>query len=291
VDNADWYLGHGLPQGDLNRSYGEMNPYHATLYWRFLYEQCGGLNDPAAGMDVVRRALTALYDKQVIDIGLSTDLVGALPRIMDQTLAPAGAACPFKTYRDSLTAFSSAIYALRLEGGRCNGSDSPDGCGFYDPQHLYHAPPAGTITYAGDSVVYDAARQSFPTGIQSSYGIDFVEVVLDPEIEGHSSLTLEFYGAPGAGAEFSVQLWKLMDEGEGLTSQAAADRVANAEILTEMDADGRLVYTIPALDTTATTRLGLVITRLDANEDSDPTGAYTIVLQPGAGSESADVSR
>ena len=289
VDNADWYLGHGLPQGDLNRSYGEMNPYHATLYWRFLYEQCGGLNDPAAGMDVIRRALAALYDKQVIDIGLSMDLVGALPRIMDQTLAQAGAACPFKTYRDSLTAFSSAIYALRLEGGRCNGADSPNGCGFYDPQHLYHDPPAGTITYTGAPVAYDAARQSFPTGIQSSYGMDFVEVILDPETNGRS-LTLEFYGAPGAGAEFSLQLWKLMDEGEGLTAQGVTGRAANPEILTEMDADGRLVYAIPALDATATNRLGLVITRLDANEDSDPTGAYTIVVQPGAGSESAGVN-
>jgi hypothetical protein len=33
-------------------------------------------------------------------------------------------------------------------------------------------------------------------------------------------------------------------------------------------------------NTTAYNRLGLIITRFDANEDSDPAGEYTILLPP-----------
>ena len=40
----------------------------------------------------------------------------------------------------------------------------------------------------------------------------------------------------------------------------------------------RLICTIPAIDRTATDRLGLIITRTDARESSDPVGEYTIVL-------------
>ena len=51
--------------GELNNSYAEMTPYHSAIYWRFLYEQCGGMSgdneDPHAGMQVVRRVLDVLY--------------------------------------------------------------------------------------------------------------------------------------------------------------------------------------------------------------------------------------
>ena len=43
-----------------------------------------------------------------------------------------------------------------------------------------------------------------------------------------------------------------------------------------------LFYAIPAINTAATDRLGLIITRTDAWESSDPIGAYTIVLHPAA---------
>jgi hypothetical protein len=285
VDNADWFLGHGLPPNDLNRSYGEMNPYHAALYWRFLYEQCGGLDDPSVGMSIIQRALAALYEGQVADIGQSTDLVGALPRILDRALA--GSACPFETHQESLTAFSGAIYALRLEGSRCDRLDARVGCGFYDPQRLYHKPPAATITYAGEQVVYDAARQAFPTGIQSSFGMDLVEVVLEPDAVGQS-LAIEFSGAPGAGTEFSVQVLRLQDEGEGIKTHGPSHRAVSWDVLIGTDLDGDRVYTIPAMETGAVNRLGLAITRLDANEESDPMGAYTITVRPGAGNASAD---
>jgi hypothetical protein len=64
-------------------------PYSAALYWRYLYERCGGLRDggrlrdsdamksrvedPAAGMAVIRRALTVLYSGEVVDVDASPE--------------------------------------------------------------------------------------------------------------------------------------------------------------------------------------------------------------------------
>ena len=95
-------------------------------------------------------------------------------------------------------------------------------------------------------------------------------------------LTIEFYPAPGADAKFNVQLWKLMDPGTGARPRRVPAQTASTEILTRAGPDGHLFCAIPAIDTTAYDRLGLVITRIDARESSDPIGEYTIVLHPGA---------
>ena len=101
---------------DINKSYGEMNPFHAALYWRFLYEQCGGMKngveDPTAGMRVIKRALNVLYSKEKVDINTSSDLIAGMPAVMDRALE--GSDCPFKTYEESLVDFADAINALRL---------------------------------------------------------------------------------------------------------------------------------------------------------------------------------
>ena len=118
----------GLIAG-LIPSYAEMDPYRAAAYWRFLYEQCGGMKDgvedPTAGMRVISRTLTALYGGDIVAISASTDLVEHLPAIMDRALA--GSSCPFQTFQDGLLHLARAIYALRLEGGRCNQPRHPRG--------------------------------------------------------------------------------------------------------------------------------------------------------------------
>jgi hypothetical protein len=273
---SNFVAGGGLIGGDLNTSYERMSPYHAAIYWRFLYEQCGGMKDgvegPAAGMQVIRRTLMALYAGDIVDVGSSTDLVGKVPEIMDRVLE--GSSCPFKTHAESLIAFARAIYALQLDGGRCIEPGTLAGCGFYDPNSLYYDPPVGTINYSGADLQYS-------DGIGSSFGMDFVDVVLDPAADGQP-LTLEFHPAPGADAAFSVQLWKLIDPGGGARPQRIPTQMTNAEILTRTGPDGHLPYIIPAIDTSAYNRLGLIIMRLDAKESFDPIGGYTIVLHPGA---------
>jgi hypothetical protein len=274
MENANRYLGViGLEGGELNRSYQKMSPYHAALYWRFLYEQCGGmangLEDPAKGMGVIRRALISLYSGDIVDIISSTDPVGEMPKLMDEVLKDS--LCPFKTHRESLVAFARAIYGLRVDGGRCMAPGIPTGCGFYDPHYLYHDPPVDTIPYAGGAVVYSAANQLNPAGIKSSFGMDFVEVILDPTLDGQT-LSVEFYGALGAAAEFNVQVWKL---GPGGSKPRA---IAVEPEMMVQNADRGYVYTIARVDTAAFNRLALLITRLDSHEAADPVGSYTVRL-------------
>jgi hypothetical protein len=278
LGNASRFIGGDGRVGDLNRSYERIVPHHAAPYFRFLYERCGGMangvDDPAAGMRVIERTLAVLYSGEVVDIGVSTDLVGVIPAIMDRALA--GSTCPFRTYEESLDAFARAIYALGLDGGRCTAPGIPDGCGLYDPYSIYPDPPRDTITYTGEPVTYALAAQAISPGIKSSFGIDLVEVVLDPAADGRP-LIIEFHPALGVGAAFHVQLWRSVDPGNG----AQPHRVAMPEMLVsaETGAEGVLRYTIPMLDTQATNRLGLIITRVDAGEGVDPAGAYTIVLR------------
>ena len=94
-----------------------MEFHHASLYWRFLYEQCGGMKegveDPTAGMRIIKRTLNVLYSKEIIDIDSSSNLNTAVPAVMDKALE--GSGCPFKTYEDSLEAFVIAMDTLRSE--------------------------------------------------------------------------------------------------------------------------------------------------------------------------------
>jgi len=274
LSNARGFVGRdGISGGDLNRSYERMNAYHAAAYWRFLYEQCGGMagsgEDPTAGMRVIREVLTTLYAGEIVDTGASTDLVENLPAIMDEVLK--GSSCPFKTYQESLLALARAVYALRLDGGRCVEPGIAKGCGFYDPENLYDNPAVSAITYRGEEVIHSAADQAYPAGIPSSFGIDLIEVRLDARTRGRP-LTIQVDSAPGSPAVFGVQLWELSD-------QPTAAKTAAPVTVERTDPDGAYVYALPAIDAAESDRLGLIITRLDAGERSDQEGAYTVIVR------------
>jgi hypothetical protein len=101
----------------FDRGYTEMDAHQAALYWRFLYEQCGGMKDavedPGAGMGIIGRALNVLYSNEIVDIYTSSDLISELPAVMDRALK--SSSCPFTTYEESLVHFGNAIQALLLE--------------------------------------------------------------------------------------------------------------------------------------------------------------------------------
>jgi hypothetical protein len=101
--------------------------------------------------------------------------------------------------------------------------------------------------------------------------MDFIEVILDPTVEG-KSLVLEFHGSPGATATFNVQVWRL---GPGGRKPRA---VTTAPETMLQNREGGYSYTIASVDTAAFNRLALIITRLDAHESVDPVGGYTINL-------------
>jgi hypothetical protein len=273
IAEANRFIGYSTLFTDLNRSYERLFPYHAAVYWRFLYERCGrtkeGSLDAAAGMRVIQRVLTILYSGDVVDISTSTDLIGALPEIMDRALS--GSPCPFDTHAESLAAFSRAVYALRLKDGRCAAAGVPAGCGFYDPHNLYYDPPVSKVTYSG-------ADQLHAGEIPSSFGVDFVEVILHPPADGQP-LTLVFHAAPGSAAEFSVQVWELKDPGESRRPRPVSTEEAGPRILETTSPGAQLSHVIPAIDIAESDMLGLVITRVDANERLDPVGEYTIALR------------
>jgi len=269
----------GFSQGDLNQSYKQMIAYDAAPYWRFLYEQCGGMEqgieNPARGLAVIRQVLIALSQEGSANGGASLDPVQAMPDIMDRALA--GSSCPFRTYASSLQSFARAIDGLRLAGGRCVAPATPAGCGFYDPQGLYPNPPASTISYSGTMITYAQGDQPDPAGIPSSFGIDLVDVALNPSLNGRP-LVIEFHGATGAVSDFMVQVLYLMDGKDGSKPRLVAAQSIPPAVPTPENPDTHTSLIIPKVNMTEYDRLGLVITRIDAKESLDPSGAYTIAL-------------
>jgi len=249
---------------DLIANYDQVDPYYAALYWRFLFEHCDGMQDPSAGMGIIRRALAILYAREVVDITASADLVWTTPEVLDRALA--GSTCPFQSYKASLSAFSRAIYALRIEGGRCTEPGAPAGCGLYDPHGVYVAPSVHTLVYTGTT-------QEIEVEATSGAGTDLIEVVLGPAAEGHP-LVLEL----DAAGEPDVRILTLADEGESTSPRVVFAPEGAVSISAERMADGRLLYSISENGTAASNRFGLVITRLDAEGPLD--AVWTIRLRP-----------
>jgi len=255
--------------GDLNRSYPEV-PYHLAIYWRFLYESCGGIKngteDPTAGMVVIRHTLEALYNGKVADINSSTDVISALPKIIDAALR-ATPSCTFQTYDESLIGFARAIYLLRLEDGTCPTSDPSNFCGFYDPRRLYQAPPAeGFHIQAGSTTQINGS-------ISSSYGIDLLELELDPSAEG-KTLKLIFKNISDPEDEFHVEVWKVKTlQSEAEPESYSAQIGESKSIRTE---NGYLTVEVDNLNVDEFNKLGLIITRMDSFENQDGTGSYLI---------------
>jgi hypothetical protein len=255
--------------GDLNKSYQEV-PYHFAIYWRFLYESCGGikdgLEDPATGMTVIRHMLEVLYKGEVVNINSSTDVTAALPRILDAALQ-ATPTCAFHSYEESLIHFARAIYLLRLEDGRCSTSDHSNDCGFYDPQKLYQTPPAE------DYMIQTGSTTQINGSISTSYGIDLIELELDPSAEG-KALKLIFKNISDPESEFNVQLWTVKTlQREGEPESYSAQMGESESMRTE---NGYLTIEIDNLSIAEFNKLGLIITRMDSSENTEASGRYLI---------------
>jgi hypothetical protein len=93
-------------------------------------------------------------------------------------------------------------------------------------------------------------------------------------------LSIEFSGDPQDVAEFGLEIWGLIDDGIPYRVQTALARVVPSVHFPAIVIGSRVRFDIPEIDIGEANRLGLIITRLDSEEDSDPVGAYSIVLQP-----------
>jgi hypothetical protein len=241
-----------------------MEGISTAIYWRFLYEQCGGL-------EVIRQALITLYSGEIVNINETADMVSWLPEILNQTLA--NASCPFTTYQESLNAFAQALYALHMQEGRCKVPGESGICGLSDPNHMYNSPTTSKLSYSGEVLNYGASEQNRPAGVPSSFGTDFIEIEIGPDADGQS-LMLEIFGEDGAAATFNIQVWELTLTGKQIASAS--------EVVTLLASpEGHVKHTIPNIDTSIVHRLAVIITRVDAQESADPIGAYTLVVHSG----------
>jgi len=262
MKRANAFIGFdGAVGGGLNKSYEEI-PYHTAIYWRFLYEKCGGLKngieDPAIGMKVIRSILETLYSGKVVDIHASNHWTENLPRILDHVLAEAD--CPFHTYKASLSEFAHSIYLLRLANGRC-GAIIHENCGFNDPYSLYNTPPV-------EHALMNAKPANFINGnIATSYGIDFIELTPDSNPNGQS-FRIVFDTTSDSNADYLVQLVML----KSTTSKPIL--VKESSLLAT--ANGEVVFETGGINLQEVDCLGLIIIRTDANEQQDANGSYTI---------------
>jgi hypothetical protein len=255
--------------GDLNENYQEI-PYNFTIYWRFLYESCGGMKngieDPAAGMDVIRHTLETLYSGEAVDIHSSTDVLQSLPGILDIALQ-ATPTCPFHTYEESLMHFAHAIYLLRLEDGRCSASNDSTDCGFYDPDKLYQTPPAE------DHLIHADSTAQINGSIATSYGIDLIELDFDPSMKG-KTLKLIFQSISDPENEFNVEIWEIKKLKNGSEVESYSAQIDQPESMrTE---DGSLTIEVGSLSVDDVNSLGLIITRIDSDQHMDESGRYLI---------------
>ena len=224
--------------------------YDAALYWRFLYEQTGS-------MRVIRTALEQAACQP------ETDIPASLDKVMDAALARQNST--FKTFEESMVAFSQANYTLRLRNGRCTARDRSACNGkHYDPQQMYTAPALTTELH------YQGSRVAYQGSVPASYGTDLIEVPLDPSLRGRP-LTVTFRSQR---ARFSVRAWSLTRQA-GLMQAATPQPEALSG-----DCNSECRYTIPALDPAQADTLALIIVRLDAGEKTDPAGAYQVLVEP-----------
>ena len=278
---ANGYLaGGGEVERDLNRSCRDIDPYHAVIYWRFLYEKCGGMvqykEDPIQGMQIIHNALSVLYSKEVVDIQASSELVENLPAIMNLAIQNTGS-CPFENYRESLTQFSAAIYSLQLENGRCLDPGNPIGCELYDPEQRYLQIPIPEYTYSGEVLTLDRAKQTFPVGIKSSFGMDFFEINLAGETQG-STFTIELNTSGAGEAEFAMQV--INNKGRKSAGLQNSDLVLINNNQSNVKNGEQLAITVPEINLGEFDQIGLIITRVDNREKFDSFGEYSITIHP-----------
>ncbi|HSL28385.1 MAG TPA: hypothetical protein VK900_04225 [Anaerolineales bacterium] len=267
---ANAFLGSdGSFGGGLNKSYTDI-PYQAAVYWRFLYENCGGLNregeDPAAGMQIIRQILETLYRGEVVDIRSSLDVASGIPAIISYALQ-SSPSCEFQSYEESLIHFARAIYLLRFEAGRCQPASKGRRCGFMDPHSLYTIPPADQYAVTGDAVTQ--VNGSIP----SSFGIDLVELDITP-ITRTEQVKLIFASTSSAEVKFHVQVWTLTTNDEA--GESGEQPAPVGEPVSLWSNDGSLEINIDTLRRGETEALGLIIVRIDPFEEQQTTGAYSI---------------
>jgi len=279
--NANGFLAGGGPvKRDIYKSYQDINPYHASIYWRFLYEQCGGMTsgneNPKAGMQIIRNVLNVLYSKEIIDTQTSTKLVESLPGIMNEAFQLTEN-CPFENYEDSLNQFARALYSLNLENGRCTQPGTPQGCGFYDPADLYLELPIPMIKYNSERIIFESSEHQVPENV-NSFGVRFIEVKLGQSSDG-KLFNLKLITESNFPASFGLQILKLKSRDKRDLFEAEPSTTITHDHAGYSNGNSILEYSIPEIKLENYDRLAIIITRTDNQETSSDSGGYSLHIE------------
>lgn len=225
---------------------------HDALYWRFLYEQYGDVR-------ILRVALEEMACRPVDDVP-GVGRAGTLDEVMDAALAHLDG--PFESFEQSLAAFAQANYALRLENGRCGDEGLASCAGRYlDPHRMYVAPAAGPGFYL------HGASLDYARSIPASFGIDLTEIVLQGTAHSPMEVVVR-----SQGAQLDAQVWRVSVEGDELRALTPEPE----HLVGDCRAGCR--HRFSAHELAQADRLALIVVRLDADEQADGRGAYSIRL-------------
>jgi hypothetical protein len=112
--------------------------------------------------------------------------------------------------------------------------------------------------------------------IATSYGIDLIELQLDPSTEG-KTLQLTFKDISDPEDEFNVELWKNKTLENTSGPEAYSDQTS--EPRSRRTENGFLALEIGDISMDDFNNLGLIITRMDPHENVEASGSYLIQVQ------------
>jgi hypothetical protein len=158
-------------------------------------------------------------------------------------------------FNESLLGFARVINSLCWPTGR----------EFYDPHLLYQSPPAIIITYHGEAIRNNEQVYPGQVSIPDRYGIDLVEIKLDPSPINNLEITFQ---PMDLRSTFSVQV---LGYGKEQTWEILA--VAQSEF-GESLAFRLIEETMRTYDW-----INLIIVRLDAATHGSK-GEYSLVISP-----------
>jgi hypothetical protein len=107
--------------------------------------------------------------------------------------------------------------------------------------------------------------------------MDFVEIQLSKNVQ--QALSIELHTDPAEAAGFDVQVIYLVERGSGMGARLEQAAGFPLQRLERQAPGGPLSMVVPSVDQTRFNRLGVIITRVDGNEELDSVGAYTLVVK------------
>ncbi len=258
------YLTGSMPNSsNLNTSITQLSPYEMVVYWRFLYNNCqpaiGESDNFDQGLGIIRQTLETLYtDHEILDDSLDNVPLD-FAKLMDRVFANSQL-CKYTTYRESLASFARSLYALRYEEQDCSGMNEAGEC---LEEATTPAPPAIELVYTGEPLTIEDR-------ISSSYGMDFYEISL-PDVDPEA-VQLDFICLTGDVAAYQVELITLSSQIQ------VGDALVPSRLSREAAAGVPIRATTPYPEDENITKLGVVITRVDPNENADPIGGYRLTI-------------